>query len=50
MNERLFKTISSSGVGNLVMGIILIIVGVTTGVLLLISGAKLIKSKYNVMI
>ncbi len=50
MNEKLFKTISSSGIGNLVMGIILITVGVATGVLLLISGGRLIKSKHDLMI
>ncbi|MDY3250561.1 MAG: hypothetical protein SOX32_09490 [Candidatus Choladocola sp.] len=50
MNEKLFKTVANTGIWNLVMGIIMIVTGVTTGVILLVSGAKLIKSKNNVLI
>lgn len=49
MNEKLFKTVANTGIWNLVMGIIIIVTGVTSGVLLLVSGAKLIKSKNEVM-
>lgn len=49
MNEKLFKTVANTGIWNLVMGIIIIVTGVTSGVLLLISGARLIKSKNEVM-
>ncbi|HIR76096.1 MAG TPA: hypothetical protein IAB97_04205 [Candidatus Choladousia intestinipullorum] len=50
MNEKVFKTISSSGVANIVIGIITIVTGVSAGVLLLVSGARLIKSKDDLMI
>lgn len=50
MNEKLFKTVSSAGIWNLVLGIIILVTGVASGVLLLINGAKLIKSKNDVMI
>lgn len=49
-NEKVFKTVASAGVSNLVMGILLIVTGVTSGVLLVISGAKLMRSKDDLMI
>ena len=50
MNEKVFKTIASSGIATIVIGIITIVTGVSAGVLLLVSGAKLIKSKDDLMI
>lgn len=50
MNEKLFKTVSSAGIWNLVMGIVILITGVASGVLLLISSARLLKSKNDVII
>lgn len=50
MNEKVFKNVANAGISNLVVGIIIIITGVTSGVLLLVSGAKLIKSKDDLMI
>lgn len=50
MKEKVFKTLTSSGIMNLVMGILILITGITAGVLLLISGAKLLNSKKDVMI
>ncbi|MDO4321241.1 MAG: hypothetical protein Q4C61_01825 [Lachnospiraceae bacterium] len=50
MNEKVFKTVANAGISNLVMGIVIIVTGVTSGVLLLVSGAKLIKSKDDLMI
>ena len=50
MNENLFKTVANSGIVNLVIGIVVIATGVASGVLLLISGARLIKSKDDLMI
>ena len=50
MNEKVFKTLANTGIANLVMGIVMIVTGVTSGVLLLVTGAKLIKSKDKLMI
>lgn len=50
MNEKLYKTISVSGVWSLVMGIITLITGVTSGVLLLISAARLLKCKDDAIV
>ena len=50
MKEKVFKTLTSSGIMNLVMGILILVTGITAGVLLLISGSKLLNSKKDVMI
>ena len=50
MNEKVFKTVANAGIANLVMGIIVMVTGITSGVLLIINGAKLIKSKGDLMI
>lgn len=49
-NERLFRTIGNAGIWNLVMGIVVLVTGVTSGVLLLVNAFKLIKSKHELMI
>ena len=45
MNEKGFKTMSIAGVANVAMGIVLIVVGLATGVVAIVSGARLIKDK-----
>lgn len=47
MDEKRYRTVKSAGALNLVAGIISITVGVTMGVLLIISGARLLASKSN---
>lgn len=50
MDEKTFKTITGAGVINLVTGVLAIAGGVAAGVLLLVSGARLLKSRSKVMI
>lgn len=45
MDEKTFKKMRNSGALNLVVGIVAIVTGVVTGILLIISGAKLIAHK-----
>jgi hypothetical protein len=50
MNENTFKTVTSTGILNLVLGILALAGGLVTGILLLVSGARLLKIKSKVMI
>ena len=50
MDEHTYKVLGGTGALNITFGVISIVVGVTAGVLLLISGAKLIGSRKNVLI
>lgn len=45
MIEKAYKAMGVAGVVGLVSGIILIVTGVTTGIVLIISSAKLYKTK-----
>lgn len=50
MNEKIYNTMSRSGSWNIAIGITVIVVGVASGVMLLLNGAKLIKQKYQLML
>lgn len=45
MGEKVYKTMKSVGSFNIVMGIILIVAGIASGILVIAKGAKLIKEK-----
>ena len=48
MNEKIYKTMSRCGAGSIALGIIVLVTGVTSGVLMLISGARLLKRKTEI--
>lgn len=45
MKEKLYVAVSHSAVWNLVMGIVILVTGITSGILLLVSAARLMKAK-----
>ncbi|GAA4294832.1 hypothetical protein GCM10023142_32170 [Anaerocolumna aminovalerica] len=49
MSEKIYTTMKSVGIGNLVMGILLIVAGIASGVLMIISGGKLLKKKSDIL-
>lgn len=49
VKEKEFKTMSGAGALNIVIGIVSLCVGVASGVLLIISGAKLLARKSQIM-
>lgn len=50
MNEKIYKTMSKSGACALTLGIIVLVIGVVSGVLMIVNGAKLMKRKYEIML
>lgn len=50
MNEKLYKVLSRVGGGTLAIGIVVLVTGVISGVLLIINGARLIRHKYEIML
>ena len=50
MSEKIYKTVVWSGVVNLSLGIIVAAVGVVSGILMIISGARLLKRKNEITI
>lgn len=49
MQEKVYGIMKNVGVGNLVFGIVIIVAGVTVGVVSIINGARLLKSKSNIL-
>jgi hypothetical protein len=45
MDEKLYKKLKSIGAGNIVFGVLAIVQGVTTGVILIVNGARLLSHK-----
>lgn len=48
MNEKIYKTMSRCGAGSIALGIIVLVTGVISGVLMLVSGARLLKRKTEI--
>jgi hypothetical protein len=49
MSEKIYSTMKSVGIGNLVTGILIIVVGIAGGIIMIISGAKLLKKKSDIL-
>lgn len=45
MEEKLYKLMRGSGATTLVLGICILVAGVASGILLIITGGKLLKNK-----
>lgn len=45
MSEKAYKTMTGAGATNIVLGILAIVTGVVTGVLLIVQGGRLLKNK-----
>lgn len=43
MNEKLYKTMSSTGACSLAVGIIILATGITAGIMMIINGARLLR-------
>lgn len=50
MDEKVYKTIGFSGAANLVIGISILVTGIASGILLVITGAKLLSSKKKILL
>jgi hypothetical protein len=50
MGEKIYKSMGRIGAGGIVLGILMIVVGVTAGVLTIIGGAKLLNTKNHLTI
>ncbi|MCI6859211.1 MAG: hypothetical protein MR867_07960 [Eubacterium sp.] len=50
MNEKIFKTLSQVGASGIVTGILMIVAGITIGIISIVSGARALKLKKKIMI
>lgn len=49
MEEKIYKTMRGSGALNIAIGIMILVAGIAGGVLLIISGARLLSSKSKIL-
>lgn len=49
MEEKVYKTMNNTGAWNIVLGVVTLAIGITSGVLLIVGGAKLLGSKSKIM-
>lgn len=49
MEERTYKTMGGSGALNIAVGVVALVVGVASGVLLIISGAKSLAGRSKIL-
>ena len=50
MNEKIYKTMSRAGACSIAVGIITLVTGVAAGVLMIVSGSRLLKRKSDILI
>ena len=50
MNEKIYKTMARSGAGSLALGIVVLVTGLVTGILMIVNGARLLRRKSEILI
>ena len=50
MNEKIYKTMTRTGPCSLAVGIVTLVTGAAAGILMIISGARLLKRKSDILI
>lgn len=50
MNERVYKTMTGAGAGNIAVGIVVLVTGIVSGILMIVNGARLLKRKSEILI
>ncbi|MCI9446810.1 MAG: hypothetical protein HFH36_05370 [Lachnospiraceae bacterium] len=49
MNEKTYKTMTVAGAGNIAVGIVVLVCGIVCGILTIVSGAKMLKRKSDII-
>ena len=50
MNEKVYKTMTGAGAGNIAVGIVGLVTGIVSGILMIVNGARLLKRKSEILI
>ena len=48
-SHKVYKTMSIAGAGNIAIGIVMVLSGITCGILAIVSGAKMLKRKSDII-
>ena len=47
--EKVYKVLRNAGSANIAIGVLLIVLGITLGILNIVSGASLLKNRRNIL-
>ncbi|SEP93487.1 hypothetical protein SAMN02910369_00920 [Lachnospiraceae bacterium NE2001] len=47
--EKVYKVLKNAGASNITVGVLLIVIGVTLGIINIISGASLLRNRRNIL-
>lgn len=50
MNEKVYKTMAGAGAGNIAVGIVVLVTGIVSGILMIVNGVRLLKRKSEILI
>lgn len=50
MGEKIYKTMTASGIIGIICGVVTIVIGLAVGILMVVSGAKLLSDKKGMTI
>lgn len=49
MGEKIYKTMRGAGAWNIALGVVLLVIGIASGILMIINGAKLLSDKSKIL-
>ncbi|MCI6675457.1 MAG: hypothetical protein MSG78_00805 [Clostridiales bacterium] len=49
MNEKYYRLMSQIGGGSIALGVIVLVTGIVTGILMIVNGARLLVNKKNLI-
>lgn len=47
-NEKTYKTLMTVGGGNIALGIVVLLTGIVTGILMIVNGGRLVRAGKNI--
>ena len=50
MSEKIYKAMKNTGALNIAVGIVILVIGIASGILLIVSGANLLKKKKGILL
>ena len=50
MSEKVYRTMGSAGASGIAVGVVVLVTGIVSGILLIVQGARLLKNRKSVLI
>lgn len=50
MSEKVYRTMGGAGASGIAVGVVVLVIGIVSGILLIVQGARLLKNRKSVLI